>query len=54
MDKKLYLLSWKCEGRKYEVRFATFKEVKSFAEHKLFVENKLSISDVRVQHNPAF
>ena len=52
MDKKLYLLSWKCEGRNHEVRFATFKEVKSFAEDQLFVENELPISDVRVQHNP--
>jgi hypothetical protein len=52
MDKKLYLLSWKCEGRKHEVRFATFKEVTSFAEDQLFVENKLAISDIRVQHNP--
>jgi hypothetical protein len=54
MDKQFYLLSWKSEGRQHEVRFATFQEVKSFTEHKLFVENKLSISDVRVQHNPAF
>ena len=52
MDKKLYLLSWKCEGRKHEVRFATFKEVKSFAEDQLFIETKVPISDVRVQHNP--
>jgi hypothetical protein len=52
MDKKLYLVSWTCEGRKHEVRFATFKEVKSFAEDQLFVENEFQISDVRVQHNP--
>jgi hypothetical protein len=52
MDKKLYLLSWKCEGREYEARFATFKEVESFANDQLFVEDKLAVSDVRVQHNP--
>jgi hypothetical protein len=52
MDKKLYLVSWKCEGRIYEARFATFKEVKSFTEEQLFVENKRSVSDVRVRHNP--
>ena len=54
MDKKLYLLSWTCEGRRHEVWFATFKEVKSFAEDRLFVQNKLPVSNVRVQHNPEF
>jgi hypothetical protein len=54
MDKKFYLVSWTCEGRKHEVRFATFKEVKSFAEDQLFVQSKFPISDVRVQHNPDF
>jgi len=54
MDKKLYLLSWTCEGRKHEIRFATFDEVKSFAEDQLFDETKVPISNVRVQHNPEF
>ena len=52
MGKNLYSVSWKCEGRTYEARFATFEEVKSFTEEQLFVENDRAVSDVRVQHNP--